>query len=542
MKNLSYYLCIFLVNSTPTCDVIFASETYDIAIYGGTSGGVMAAVQGARMGKSVVLIEPGRHLGGMTSSGLGWVDAGSPAAYGGLTKEYFHRIWSYYELDEAWIWEKKRLLADQHCPMPINVQTMWVLEPHVAEKIFDEMIAESGVVVVKNERLNRSEGVKMKGPLINQITMESGRSYNAKIFIDTSYEGDLMAAAGVSYFVGRESNSMYGESSNGIKANIRRGDIPVGLDPYIVMGNPASGLLPRIFKEVGGPDGEEDNGVQAYNYRMCLTDVPENRVSIEKPENYDDREYELIFRAIQRNIPRDKFFKLDLMPNRKTDSNNKGSISTDYIGMSLNYAEADYETRAEIARKHEDWQRGLIWTLQNHWRVPPKVKDFYLPWGLPKDEFIDNKHWPHQLYIREARRMIGALVITENIALGNLPISDGVGLASYSMDSHAIKYFVAADGYIMMDGCLYIKLPRPFAISYQALLPKREQCENLLVPVCLSATHVAFGALRTEPIFMVLGQSAATAACLAIDNNIALQDVSYDKLYERLVADGQKVE
>lgn len=533
-RNLFFFLCLSISSW-------LSASTYDIIVYGGTSGGVIAAVQAARTGKSVLLISPSKHLGGMTSSGLGWVDAGNPASVGGLAHEFFHRIWLHYQKNESWIWEEMTILADQHGPVPPKNETMWVLEPHVAEKIFDEMITESKVNVVRNERLDRSNGVQLIDQNITQIKMESGNIYAAKMFIDASYEGDLMAAAGVSYFVGRESNALYQESSNGIRANIRRGDIPTKLDPYIIPGEPSSGLLPRIFKDLGGVNGEGDRGIQAYNYRMCLTSIPENRVPIEKPENYDELDYEIIFRTIGRNVSRDKFMKFDRIPNRKTDSNNRGAISTDYIGMSWNYPEADYNTREQIALSNENWQRGLLWTLQYHPRVPEKIRNFYLPWGLPKDEFVDNNHWPYQLYVREGRRMIGSVVVTEQMAMGSVAVEDSIGLGSYSMDSHAIKYFVADDGYMMTDGCLFIKLPGSFPISYRALVPKKEECTNLLVTFCLSSTHVAYGALRLEPIFMVLGQSAATAACIAIDENLAIQDVPYVKLRELLLNDLQKL-
>jgi hypothetical protein len=349
-----------------------------------------------------------------------------------------------------------------------------------------------------------------------------------------------LAAAGVSYFVGREPNSQYHETLNGARSLLLPGRFPEGIDPYVVKGDPQSGLLPRVRPDHGAAVGDGDRGVQAYNYRMCLTDVPGNRVPIEKPEGYDEKRYEIVFRAIE--IGTKDFFKLDLMPNRKTDSNNNGFVSTDYVGMSADYPEADYATRERIAKEHEMWQRGLVWTLQNHPRVPEAMRAFYAPWGLPKDEFADTGHWPFQLYIREARRMVSDYVVTENAALGKEAAPDAVGLGSYAMDSHAMRYTISPKGFVKSEGGMFTRLKAPYGISYRALVPKRGECENLLVPVCVSASHAAYGSLRMEPVFMILGQSAATAASLAIDRGVSVQNVPYGPLRERLLADRQIVE
>lgn len=516
-------------------------EVYDVAVYGGNSGGVTAAVQAARMGKTVILIEPGKHLGGMTSGGLGWVDVGDPRTIGGLAREYFHWVWEHYQDDTAWKWEKKHSMPGQHPPLAADEQTLWILEPSVAERLFDRMAIDAGVTIVRDERLNRKSGVKKEGQKIVSIGMESGRVIQARMFIDATYEGDLMAAAGVSYFIGREPNRQYNETINGIRPQPLPGRLPEGIDPYQIKGDPKSGLLPRIHPD-WGTVGDGDRGVQAYNHRLCLTKVPENRVPVEKPANYDEKQYEILFRFIEAGGPKDKFLKLDLMPNGKTDCNNNGYISTDYVGMSWDYPEADYSTRARIAQEHEQWQRGLIWTLQNHPRTPQETRDFYAPWGLATDEFTDNGHWPFQLYIREARRMTSDFVVTENVALGKEVASDPVGLGSYHMDSHAIKLFVSPEGFLSSEGGMFVHVPAPFGISYRSIIPKRGECENLLVPVCASASHAAYGSMRMEPTFMVLGQSAATAAILAMDREIALQDVPYSALRERLLADGQIVD
>ncbi|MDF3130961.1 FAD-dependent oxidoreductase [Kiritimatiellaeota bacterium B1221] len=523
---------------------------FDIVIYGGTSAGVMAAIQAARMGKSVALIEPGKHLGGMTTGGLGWVDVGNPQTIGGLAREYFHRVWKHYQDEAAWKWEAKRVMKGQHAPLPPDEQTMWILEPSVAEQVLEKMLGEAEVLVARNQWLNRESGVKMDGGKIVSIGMESGRIFEAKMFIDASYEGDLMAAAGVSYTVGRESNRQYNETVNGKTPLPKPGTLP-RIDPYQNPGDPGSGLLPRIQADRGGKEGEGDQEVQAYNYRMCLTKVPENRISIEKPTCYDEKNYEILFRFIEAGGMENDFFKKNLhgsilkndpLPNGKTDTNNNGYISTDYVGMSGEYPEADYATRHCIAQAHEQWQRGLVWTLQNHPRIPEHLRHPYAPWGLAKDEFIDNGHWPTQLYIREARRMISDHVITEHVARGKEAAPDPLGLGSYAMDSHATKWFVSPEGFMTRDGGMFHHLPQPFGISYRALVPKRNECQNLLVPVCVSATHAAYGSIRMEPIFMVLGQSVATAASLAIDHNLSLHDLPYDVLRENLLSDGQMID
>ncbi len=517
----------------------------DLCVYGGTSSGVIAAVQAATMGKSVVLIQPGNHLGGMTSGGLGFVDVGRPESVGGLAREFFHRVWKHYQADSAWKWEHRVELRGQHRPLPPDEKTLWLVEPSAASKAFDAMLAEAKATVVRGESLDRKHGVRKQGSRILSLTMESGRVFAAKMYIDATYEGDLMAAAGVSYFIGREANSRYGEQMNGIRSMADRA-VKLRIDPYKVKGDPQSGLLPRVHPDLGGKDFEEDRGVQAYCYRLCLTDLPENRVMIQKPAGYTEVDYELLFRYLEQGPEKDSFITLSRLPNRKTDSNNNGPFSTDYIGMSWDWAEADYATRASIARDHEKWQRGLLWTLQNHPRVPAEIRTYYAPWGLAKDEFTDNRNWPPQLYVREARRMVSDVVITESMAAGREPQpQDGVGLGSYAFDSHAIKYYIDADtGFVTTDGGLSRppwprRPPHPYPISYRSIVPKRAECENLLVPVCLSATHVAYGSIRMEPVFMVLGQSAATAAALAIDQQTTVQNLPYPLLRDRLLADHQ---
>jgi hypothetical protein len=392
---------------------------------------------------------------------------------------------------------------------------------------------------VRGQRLDRKSGVKKAGQRIVSIATESGRTFEAKMFIDATYEGDLMAAAGVSYVVGRDGNAAYSETINGIRPKPQVGRFPENIDPYRVKGDPKSGLLPRVYPDWGGKVGDADRGVQAYNYRLCMTKNPKNLVPFEKPADYDEQQYEIMFRFIEAGGAADKLIKPDALPNLKTDTNNNGYISTDFVGMSWDYPEADYATREKIAKAHEQWIKGLIWTLQNHPRIPEATRKQYSPWGLAKDEFTDNDHWPYQLYIREARRMRSDHVVTENTALGKEKCEDAVGLGSYHMDSHAIKLFVSPEGFVSSEGGMFVHIPGPFGISYRSIVPKRGECENLLVPVCASATHAAYGTIRMEPVFMVLGQSAATAASLAIDRSLVLQDIPYPLLRERLLADGQ---
>jgi hypothetical protein len=513
----------------------------DVCVYGGTSGGVFAAVQAAKMGKSVVLIEPTKHLGGLTSGGLGWADVGLEESIGGMTRQYFHRVWQHYQRDEAWKWCKKHQIEAQHEKRAPNDETMWIFEPHVAEQLFDEMAAEAKVAVVRGERLYRKGGVSRDGARIASIRMESGRTFAAKMFLDATYEGDLMAAAGVSYTVGREANSQYNETLNGRRPVQELGFMERSIDPYVRQGDPTSGLLPRVHPAPSNQPGSADRLVQAYCYRMCLTDVPENRVMIEKPAGYDEREFELVFRALEAGQSHERFFKFSEMPNRKTDSNNHSSISTDLIGGSYDYPEADYAIRERIANAHERWQRGMVWTLQNHPRVPASVREYFKPWGLPKDEFTDNHNWTPALYVREARRMVGQYVVTEHDCLNHRRAEDSVGLGSYTIDSHLVQYILDDHHKLAAEGNMGVHLPAPYAVSYRALVPKRGECTNLLVPVCLSASHVGYSTIRMEPAFMILGQSAGTAAAMALDEGVGVQQVDYAKLRRRLLADGQRL-
>jgi glycine/D-amino acid oxidase-like deaminating enzyme len=517
----------------------FAAERYDVVVYGGTSAGVTAAIQVSRMHHSVVLIEPGRHVGGLTAGGLGATDIGNKAAIGGSSRNFYRRVARYYAQDKAWRFESPRDLRGSR--RRSNEAEMWVFEPHVAEQILNDMLAEAKVPVLLRERLDLNGGVHKEGGRIVSLHTESGRVFEGRVFIDATYEGDVMAKAGVSYHVGREANATYGETLNGVQveeAVSHQFIVPV--DPYVVAGNAASGLLPHIEPRPPGPDGSGDRRIQAYCFRICTTDVPQNRIPWPKPADYDPRRYELLlrnFEAGDHRIPWNPIF----LPNRKTDTNNNYAVSIDNIGMSDDYPEGNYATRARIIAEQESYQKGLLWTLANSARVPPKIRQLFQRFGLAADEFVDNGHWPHQIYVREARRMISDYVMAQHDCQGRRVPEDSVGLAAYTMDSHHVERYVR-DGRVWNEGDVQVGGFSPYPIAYRAIRPKKSECTNLLVPACPSSTHIAFGSIRMEPVFMVLGQSAATAAVLALESGSSVQDVDVRKLQKRLRDDGQILE
>jgi hypothetical protein len=506
-------------------------------IYGPTSAGVAAAVQAKRMGKSVILVGPDKHLGGLTSGGLGWTDSGNKDVVGGISREFYQRVKKVYDRPATW----KRQAASEFKGYRPNEDAQWTFEPHLAEQIFEDLIREHGITVVRNEWLNRApgQGVSKRDGRIQSITMLSGKTYRGRMFIDATYEGDLLAAAGISYTVGREANRQYGETLNGVQIkNAVSHQFMNPIDPYVVPGDPKSGLLPRISPDPPGKQGEVDRRLQAYCYRVCLTRNHKNRIAFPKPAGYDATQYELLLRTLQAGSwhIRGKF---DMLPNLKTDTNNHGSFSTDNIGMNYDYPEASYERREEILKEHELYQKGYFYFLANDPRVPDDQRQWMAQWGLAKDEFQDNGHWPHQIYIREARRMVSDLVISEKHVTGQQPTLRPVGMGSYNMDSHNTQRYVDENGHVRNEGDVQVSPGGPYPIDYGSLVPKKKECENLLVPVCVSCTHIAFGSIRMEPVFMILGQSAATAACLAIDAEQAVQDIDYSRLRQRLLDDKQ---
>lgn len=530
MKKLFFALSL-IAASLPAADVV---------IYGGTSGGITAAIQTARQGKTAVLIEPTQFLGGLTTGGLGATDIGNKKAIGGMSREFYANVFKYYSDPAKWKQQTREdYFAKRHHGNTGNEDTMWTFEPSAATAIYDQMLKEAGdkVTVVKGERLDLKKGVVKEGARIVKIIMESGREFEGKMFIDATYEGDLMAKAGVSYHVGREANSVYGETLNGVQVgHSKHHQFVKNVDPYVKPGDPSSGLLPGIEKDPG-EEFSGDKKVQAYNFRMCTTDVPENRRDWEKPANYDEKWFELALRNVEAGDMRISWAP-SWMPNRKTDTNNNFAVSTDFIGQNWDYPEADYETRAKIWKAHEDWQKGLMWTYAHHPRVPEKIRAAFQKLGLAKDEFLDNDNWPRQLYVREARRMISDYVMTEKNCKRKEVVEDSVGMGAYNMDSHNIQRYLTKEGFVRNEGDVQVG-SRPYPVSYRSIRPKASECTNLLVPVCLSASHISYGSIRMEPVFMVMGQSAASAAILAIESNSSVQDIDYNQLKERLLADNQ---
>lgn len=518
-------------------------EAFDVVVYGGTSAGVSAAVQVARMGKSVVLVSPDKHLGGLSSGGLGWTDTGDKAVIGGLAREFYHKIWLHYESPDSWKWQNREEYGNRGQGTPAidgERRTMWIFEPHVAEAVFEGWISEHGIDVRRNEWLDRGQGVVVEAGRIRSITTLSGATFAGSEFIDATYEGDLLAAAGATYRVGRESTAAYGESWAGVQKAARHHghSFPPGVDPYVISGKPSSGLLPRISPQPPGKEGQGDHRIQAYCFRMCLTNVPENRVPFSRPSTYDPQQYELLLRVFDTGW-RETFQKFDPIPNGKTDTNNHGPFSTDNIGMNYKYPEGNYGLRSEIFAEHLTYQRGLMYFLANAARVPKDVRDEFAQWGLARDEFVDSGNWPHQLYVREARRLVGEYVMTEHDCLAKRNVPNPVGMGSYTMDSHHVQRYVAEDGFVQNEGDIGVRPERPYSIAYGAMTPQRDEVTNLLVPVCVSATHIAYGSIRMEPVFLILGQSAATAAVLSIERSIPVQDLDYGVLRARLLADGQ---
>jgi hypothetical protein len=519
---------------------------FDVVVYGGTSAGVIAAVQAKKMGKSVVLVGPDRHLGGVSSSGLGFTDTGDKRVIGGLSRDFYHRIWRHYDQDANWTWQKKSEYGNrgQGTPAIDGAQrTMWIFEPHAAEAAFESYVKEFDIPVHRDEWLDRGRGVVKDGARITSIAMLSGKVFAGRMFIDATYEGDLMAAAGVDYHVGRESNATYGETHNGVQTGVLHhghhfGVLKTPVSPYWVPGDPKSGVLPRISTAPPGEFGAGDKRVQAYCFRMCLTTVPENKVPFAAPEGYDPKQYELLIRIFEAGW-RHTFDKFDPIPNLKTDVNNHGPFSFDNIGVNYDYPEASYERRRQIIAEHVTYQKGLLYFVATDPRVPAEAQDEMRRWGLAKDEFTDNGNWPHQIYVREARRMIGSYVVTENDIARKRTTPDSVGMGSYTIDSHNVQRYITPEGHVQNEGDIQVPTPGPYQIAYGALVPKKGQANNLLVPVACSASHIAFGSIRMEPVFMILGQSAATAAALAIDGTLAVQDVPYARLRDRLLADGQ---
>jgi hypothetical protein len=520
--------------------------TADLIIYGGTSAAITAAVEAVHSGKTVLVVSPDTHLGGLSSGGLGFTDTGDKSTIGGLSREFYHRVWLHYNDSAAWKWQKHSEFGNKGqgtVAMDGENRTMWIFEPHVAEQVFEDFVAENKIAVLRNEWLDRSSGVVRENAEIKSIKTLSGKTFSGKMFIDATYEGDLMAAAKVTYHVGREACSVYNETWNGIQAEVfQHGHhFKTKIDPYKIPGKPESGLLYGISSEKIAANCSGDNKIQAYCFRLCMSSNPDNLVPFPKPENYNPANYELLGRVFDAGWS-EWFNKFDLIPNRKTDTNNHGPFSSDFIGMNYDYPEATYERRKEIIKEHEDYQKGLLYYVANDPRVPKEIHDEMQKWGLAKDEFPDNGNWSRQLYIREARRMVGVYVTSENDVLAKREVPQPVGMGSYAMDSHNVQRYVTSEGFVQDEGDIGVSPDAPYSISYGSIVPKKEECTNLLVPVCVSSSHIAYGSIRMEPVFMILGQSAAIAAVLAIDNKVGVQQVDYALLKEKLLKAGQVIE
>ncbi|MCM8528698.1 MAG: FAD-dependent oxidoreductase [Lentisphaeraceae bacterium] len=521
-------------------------KKYDVVIYGGTSAAVTSAIQVKRMGKSVIIVSPDIHLGGLTTGGLGWTDSGKKHTIGGLSKEFYHRVYKEYKKPETWKFQKFEEygnVGQGTKAMDDDDQTMMIFEPSIARKVINSWIAEEGIPVLKDEWLNRENGVVVKDGKIVSITTLSGKTFTGTIFIDGTYEGDLMAAAGISYHVGREGKEVYGEQWNGVQTGVLHHQHHFAdkkVDPYVIPGDPKSGVIPRVNPHHPGEKHAGDKKVQAYCFRMCVTDYEPNRIPFPKPKNYDPKQYELLIRIFEAGFdPMYIFHKFDRIPNHKTDTNNHGPFSFDNIGMNWDYPEASYERRREIIEEHKTYQLGMLYFICTDPRVPKKLQDAMNKWGLPKDEYQDTNNWTPQLYIREARRMIGEYVMTELDCLKQRKTPNSVGMGSYTMDSHNVQRYITPEGYLQNEGDIGVHPKGAYSIAYGSIVPKKAECKNLMVPAAMSSSHIAYGSIRMEPVFMILGQSAATGAVMAIDAGIDVQDVPYDKLRARLLKDGQ---
>ena len=530
--------CAAPATRTPAIETDAAA--HDVVVYGGTAAGVICAVSLAREGRDVLLIEPTDRIGGMTTCGLGATDVGNKEVIGGIAREFYQRLRTHYSDDAHWTHQAREAFAGRgHDP---GGDAVWTFEPSVALAVLTDMLAETEATVWRGAALDLDRGVEMAAGRIRTIRLVDGRTITARIFVDASYEGDLLSRSGVSYTVGREANASYGETLDGVQhGNATKHQFTNAVDPYIIPGEPASGLLRWVTADTGEADGSADHRVQAYCLRLCTTDVAANRLPWTRPANYAEHDYELLLRnfdAGDRRVPWNRV----AMPNRKTDTNNNFAISTDAIGLSYGWPDADHATRAQLYREHLEYTQGLMWTLATHPRVPPAVRAEFQTWGRARDEFTATDGWPPQLYVREARRMVADVVISERHCRGFESVEDPVGMGSYGMDSHNVQRFVDADGHARNEGDVQVHGFPPYGISYRAIVPSRDECTNLLVPVCVSATHIAFGSIRMEPVFMVLAHSAAIAADQALRGDCAVQDLPYDELRLALLAAGQVLE
>ncbi|MBY0374448.1 MAG: FAD-dependent oxidoreductase [Bryobacteraceae bacterium] len=499
-----------------------SQSSFDLVVYGGTAGGVTTAVAGARHGLKTVLLEPGQHVGGMTTGGLSRTDVGKREVIGGMALEFYYRVGERYEMRR------------------FNQPVAWFYEPRVGESVLREMLREAGVTVLYGHRLRERDGVKKTGARVTEIVMENGAVFRGRMFADCTYEGDLMAQAKVSYTCGREGIAQYGESLAGVRDRTPKHQFLVDVDPRDADGK----LLPEVSNAQVEPAGSADKKIQAYNFRVIATDNPANRIAWPKPANYDPRRYELLARlleAMTKKMGRAPVFHevtlIAPIPNQKADFNNNGAFSSDYIGKNYEYPEGSYARRREIWQEHIDYQQGFYYFLANDPRVPATLQQEVREWGLPRDEYEDTGNWPHQLYVREARRMVGAFVVTQKDVQTDLKKADVIGMGSYNSDSHNIQRLVNGRGFAENEGDMQVPV-QPYQIPYRVLLPKKAEAENLFVPVCFSASHVAYSSLRMEPQYMILGHAAGVAAAMALKAGVAIQDIAVPELQKTLKNEG----
>ena len=500
----------------------WSAERFDLVVYGATGGGIITAVSGARAGLKVALVEPGNHVGGMVSGGLSLTDYGKKEVIGGYALEFYTRVGAHYNMRQY------------------GNDVSWYHEPHVAEDIYRTMLQQAGVKLFLGHRLRETGGVRVQDARVISIATENGAGFEARIFADASYEGDLMAQAGVSWTFGREPSAQYGESLAGVRPTHYQHVFKFPVD-----GRDSSGIpLPEIQAIPVGQIGAGDKKVQSYNYRVCVSHDPANQFPFPKPSDYRPERFALLLRLLNaweehnRKPPvMQDVLIVGRIPNNKADLNNRGAFSTDYLGMNWDYPSASYARRQEIIRDHLNYTESFFYFLAHDQRVPESLRDSLNEWGLCKDEFQDTGHWPHQLYVRESRRMIGEYVVTQKDIQQELTKSDAIGMGSYNSDSHAVQRYLAADGTVQNEGLMEVPV-QPYQIPYRVMLPRRAESTNLLVPVALSASHVAYSTLRMEPQYMIIGQAAGVAAKLALENGVALQDVNTGKLRQLLAAQG----
>jgi hypothetical protein len=521
---------------------------YDLIVYGATSGGIISAVQAVKEGLSVLVLEPSEHIGGMTTGGLSWVDGGELETIGGLSKAFFEEV----------------CVGSGEPPEGFSSGwNPWTLTPSVALAAFERLISEFEIPVLTGQRLKEDvPSVGKVGSRVSELRMESGELFRGRMFIDATYEGDLMAAAGVSYRIGRESRDEFGESKAGVLGPSERQpqQFDVFIDPYRVPGDPESGLLRYIQEGPLAPEGSGDDKTQAYCYRVCLTRDSDivKRVEISEPAGYDQERYEILRRylaaraaaGLETRLEED-LLKISHLPDLKTDINNRGPLSLDHIGESWSYPEGSYAERERVIREHTEYTQGLFWFLKSDPSVPPHIREAMAAFAYPADEYEKNGHWSPQLYVRVARRMLGEKFMTQHDIPGTSEAS--IGMGSYGVDSHHVQRLIFpadygpdthgawerdSSGKLQLEGN-FLEKKCAYEIPYGAICPKREQCENLLVTFCVSASHVAFSSLRMEPIFMLLGQSAASAVAQALREEVEVQAIDMMRLREKLRADGQ---